>query len=109
MHTRNPDVAHTGVYGTGRSLAASCRAGIDQPVALAYCAVPASENAVAEAATPQATRTAPVTVTRFPTPPRERPRRPPPVTGDRASRPAITMMTPPMNMTCAIATSGATW
>ena len=58
MHTRNAAPVQTGVYGIGRSLAASCSAGITQPVSWLYVAVPASENAVAEAATPPATAAA---------------------------------------------------
>src|ERR1700722_19513313 len=48
----------SGVYGTGWSSAASCSAGISQPVVAENRALPASEYAVADAATPHATPTA---------------------------------------------------
>ena len=98
----------SGVYGTGWSSAASCSAGISQPVARENRAVPASENAVADAATPHAMPTAATTVSHR-RPAKDRPRTPGTrAAGSRASRPTMTSSTPPMNMTCAMETSGGT-
>src|ERR1700729_1716805 len=108
MQTGNAAEVQFGVYGTGRSLAASCSAGISQlPVRLDGCAVPASEYAVAEAATPPATAAPASTPSALPpAAARDRPRTPGArVAGDRASRPAATSRSPPMKMSCAIETA----
>ena len=102
--------AQSGVYGIGWSLAASCSAGMAQPDT-ASCAVPASANPVAAAATPAASRATPATHSQRPvrlTPARS-PRYATRKNGASVSRPSSATVIPPMNMTCVIATSGATW
>ncbi len=105
------------VTGTGRSLAAECSAGICHPPTASGFAVPASANAVQDAATPHATR---MNATERSSQPSLRAStagndlRPPADAGwrsaaTRPSTPNNATAIPPMNMTCVIGTSGATW
>ena len=118
-HTWNPELdAQSKATGTGWSLAAECSAGICQPPTASGLAVPASANAVQDAATPHAIRTTVTARTGQPSawttararsdlmPPADTsPRRP----GASPSRPNSATAIPPMNMTCTIDRSGATW